>query len=211
MHVNVCVCVVVIVLVLVQQSRGGQGREGRGDARGRQDQAAHAAWYTLSLPTYRARMTPAGVCVRADEARGPGAGCVQACRRVGVCACGRGQSGEARNRPAQRQMRDETTRRHETGCWPGDASFGRQDATKTSQQPRPIPPPPPPPWPLPVSQQQPAHDDAAATATASASAFAPATPTAAQRQATSGRWGQEGSAQCRHVLSLGRAVGHVIF
>jgi hypothetical protein len=121
--------------------RTGQGRRAE-DARGRQDQAAHAAWYTLSLPTYRARMTPAGVCVRADEARGPGAGCVQ-CRRAGVQACGRGQSGEARNRPAQRQMRDETSRRHETGCWPGDASFGRQDATKTSQHPRPRPLPPP--------------------------------------------------------------------
>jgi hypothetical protein len=156
MHVNVCVGVVVIVLVLVQQSRGGEDREGRRCTRqagpGRPCGVVHA------FATYLSRAHDPGWRVRAGG-RSARPGCrlragMQACRRVGVWAWAvRG----SQKPPSQRQMRDETTRRHETGCWPGDASFGRQDATKTSQQPRPIPPPPPrPPWPMPISQQQPA-------------------------------------------------------
>jgi hypothetical protein len=96
---------------------GRTGKAGRACTRQAQDQAAHAAWYTLSLPTHRARMTRlACACGRTKrEAR------VQACRRAGVWACGRmgvwacvGSPGKPETRPAQRQMRDETTRQRET-------------------------------------------------------------------------------------------------
>jgi hypothetical protein len=149
MHVNVCVCVgvVVIVLVLVQRSRGGEGREDRAGKAGRrctrQAGPGRPCGVVHAFATYLSRTHDPGRRVRAGG---------RSARRAGVCACVRGQSGEARNRPAQRQMRDETSRRHETGCWPGDASFGRQDATKTSQHPRPRPRP----RPLPPPPRQPA-------------------------------------------------------
>jgi hypothetical protein len=191
-------------------NRAGEGRTGRAeDARGRQDQAAHAAWYTLSLPTYRARMTPAGVCVRADEARGPGAGCVQACRRAGVWACGRGQSGEARNRPAS--VRCETRRPDDMRQAAGPAT--RRLAARTRQRPA-------------NNHAQYHHHHHVHRGQC------PSASSSQRRHRSSNRiririrtrdanpsaaagykrpLGQEGSAQCRHVLSLGRAVGHVIF
>jgi hypothetical protein len=211
MHVNVCVGVVVIVLVLVQQSRGGEDREGRRCTRpagpGRPCGVVHA------FATYLSRAHDPGWRVRAGG-RSARPGCrlragVQACGRVGVWACGRGQSGEARNRPAS--VRCETRRPDDMRQAAGPAT--RRLAARTRQRPA-------------NNHAQYHHHHHVHRGQC------PSASSSQRRHRSSNRiririrtrdanpsaaagykrpLGQEGSAQCRHVLSLGRAVGHVIF